>query len=285
MATMGQDTQSTLGRGSAAVHKRRCARGYLRAGMAVCLAVFAGTETSALDHPCFSGNGIGTPIEPASASPVTEFTSPEGIAFVPVDLERQAQAGDDLAADAAFLAYPAGPANRWNQVPAWITVSKSSGSPRLLQEELLSKGLALLAPREATPACLERLLAAEAAARRKRRGVWSDDMPLSTRVPDRFRKLQAQYVVAEGRIVSLGKTDTTRYLNFGWYWKEDLTAVIPATHEAAFNEFLASKGLTLALLAGHAVRIRGYVDWKDGPLFRLTHPGQLQVLDGKEQSK
>ena len=64
------------------------------------------------------------------------------------------------------------------------------------------------------------------------------------------------------------------FLNFGRYYKEDFTAVIDAR---ALRLFAEAKLDPLAL--GEAlVRVRGWIELKDGPRVTITHPEQIEVL-------
>ncbi|WP_417687406.1 hypothetical protein [Roseibium sp.] len=182
----------------------------------------------------------------------------------------------------SLRAYPAGPANRWNLVPAWIVFADDTGtSMTLLQADLLAKGMAVADPTLANAPCAEVLLAAEQSARDGRLGQWEAQKVYSTRAPKMLIEKAGTHVLIEGRIVSLGKTARTRYLNFGHHWKSDLTAILSIGDEPAFVPALEKKGVSMDDLAGRAVRIRGYVEVRDGPLIRLSHPGQLEILDGR----
>ncbi|MFC6654282.1 hypothetical protein ACFQEX_01415 [Roseibium salinum] len=135
-------------------------------------------------------------------------------------------ARDDTAGAAAprLEAVPAGEENRWGLRPAWIVVDGGKGK-QLLQAVRLLRGEALFAPDRAEGACAEILRQAEAEARSKSAGLWGDKnaAPIySTARPEPLKKMTGYYVIAAGRIVSLGKTERTRYLNFGNYWKQTL---------------------------------------------------------------
>ena len=64
------------------------------------------------------------------------------------------------------------------------------------------------------------------------------------------------------------------YLNFGRHYKEDFTAVI----EAKALKLFANEALDPLKLADALVRVRGWVDLKDGPRIEITHPEQIEVL-------
>ena len=64
------------------------------------------------------------------------------------------------------------------------------------------------------------------------------------------------------------------FLNFGRFWKEDFTAVI----EGPALRLFEAGGQDPMVLEGALVRIRGWVDDRDGPRIEITHPEQIEVL-------
>lgn len=177
-----------------------------------------------------------------------------------------------------FEAYSAGPANRWDLVPAWI-IRRDEHVPQVLQERLVESGEAIVAPDLADSDCLSVLKRAESRARRAGRGVWRHTQVFSTRDSVGLLNEVGHYIIAEGRIVSLGKTQRTRYLNFGYRWKSDFTVTLKVAEEAAFETMLAEQGHGLDGLEGTVVRVRGVVQQWDGPHIELVHPGQLDVIE------
>ena len=217
------------------------------------------------------------------------FVSVSGEAFFAGDLHvlqgggviSVGTAAGGMRSETAYEAVPLGQENRWGQVPAWI-LAGTGAARKLLQEQQLEEGLALFAPVHAAGACANVLRQAEALARQARSGSWSKAEPrliLPANMPERFAGMDGQYVIARGRVVSLGKTRSTRYLNFGNYWKTDFTVTLNSADEEAFNLALGRSGRTLDTLAGELVELRGFVQDRDGPLMALRHPEQLVVLD------
>ncbi|MBD8892215.1 hypothetical protein [Roseibium litorale] len=184
-------------------------------------------------------------------------------------------------------AWAAGKPNRWGLVPAWIVAAPqgTAGDTALQQIRLIDRGLAMAAPHFSSMACSKALIEAEHSARFAKRGRWQHEDALSTMNLNALTGAAGTYVLAEGRIVSLGKSAHTRYLNFGRNWKTDFTATLSTSQDKSFSDALAAAGMSLEDLAGHAVQIRGVVDLNDGPHIHMTHPGQLIILDGNEDRK
>jgi len=174
---------------------------------------------------------------------------------------------------------PAAPNNRWGEIPIWALRDPSARSPVLEQAKRLEEGRAIFAPKHATSDCARLLYKAEANARSANRGLWKETPIYSSAQPDILVGKAGQYVIARGRILSLGKTGRTRYLNFGRSWKHDVTATISTKRDVIFSQYLEKQGLDWPDLEGRVVEVRGYVSNDDGPHFELTHPGQLVVLD------
>lgn len=167
-----------------------------------------------------------------------------------------------------------GDPNRWQIAPAWITEAPSG----TLQELLLKEGLALADPVRAEAGCADILRHWETNGRKARHGLWEEEFPLAARLPDPILAHVSRYVVVEGTLLSLGKTDRTSYLNFGANWDMDFTATISAKNRPGFEETLArlerlTKGSTKPV-----VRLRGTVEVWDGPTIRLSHPGQVEIV-------
>lgn len=124
--------------------------------------------------------------------------------------------------------------------------------------------------------CLEPLFAAEAKARADRLGIWGNPY-YSVRAADRPGELLdrvGHYELVEGRVLLADRSGSRIFLNFGRFWKEDFTAVI----EAPALRLFETAGLDPLVLEGALVRIRGWVDDRDGPRIEITHPEQIEVL-------
>lgn len=152
-----------------------------------------------------------------------------------------------------------------------------ASAPQLwVQKQLLADGLARVYSFPDNRACLAELLAAESMARTIKLGIWTDPY-YTVRRADRPAAIVAragQYELVEGRVLLAEKSGGRVFLNFGRLWKEDFTAVIDGQAQRLF----ARSGLDPLVLEGALVRIRGWVDDRDGPRIEVTHPEQIEVL-------
>lgn len=172
------------------------------------------------------------------------------------------------------LAYGGAREDRHGRVLAHMFIV---GEPEVwAQQAMVEKGLARVYSFPDNRKCLSELMQAEARARVEKLGIWRDPY-YSIRAADRPDALAARfghYELVEGRVLTAEKAGSRVYLNFGRHWKEDFTASIDS---AALRMFVQQGADPLAL-AGALVRVRGWVDDRDGPRIEVSHPEQIEVL-------
>ena len=173
------------------------------------------------------------------------------------------------------LGYGGEEVDRYERVLAHVFVDGPDGEI-WAQQYMVSQGLARVYSFPDNRKCLDLLFAAEGRARLAGLGIWADPY-YSTRAADRPADLldrQGHYELVEGRVLLADQSGGRVYLNFGRFWKEDFTAVI----EASALKLFAADGIDPSALEGALVRIRGWVDDRDGPRIEITHPEQIEVL-------
>lgn len=146
-----------------------------------------------------------------------------------------------------------------------------------VQEALVAEGLARVAALPDLGACLRPLLTAEAQARTDRRGLWRS---LTYQVrdahdPKRLGHLRHSYQLVEGTVHGIGEGRKLVYVNFAEDWRSDFTVTITRKRLPA----LEAAGLDLASLPGKRIRVRGWVEWWNGPMIAISHPEEIEVLD------
>src|SRR5687768_7326290 len=158
--------------------------------------------------------------------------------------------------------------DRYGRLPALIFAMDA----RPLQEVLAQEGLVIAyAGGDALP-CFADILAAEDEARRSRRGFWAG-IRLPRARPDALAPLIGRFAIFEGSVISVGNRSSRTYLNFGGFWKEDVTVEVAARDREKFG---GEAGL--AALAGKRVRLRGFLEEKRGPMMAMRSPNQLEIL-------
>ena len=148
--------------------------------------------------------------------------------------------------------------------------------PVWVQQKMLEQGMARVYSFPDNRACLPDLFAAEGRARVGGLGIWSDSYYRVRRAdrPADLAQLLGHYELVEGRVFQAEKLGGQVFLNFGRYFKEDFTAVIDARALRLF----ADLGADPLKLGGALVRVRGWIDERDGPRLAITHPEQIEVL-------
>jgi micrococcal nuclease len=145
-----------------------------------------------------------------------------------------------------------------------------------LQKAMVADGYARAYSFPDSRDCAAELVQAEAKARAGRLGIWAEPF-YAIRNAARPADILARagfFELVEGRVLKADMVGTTAYLNFGRYWKEDFTVTIDKTALALF----AADGHDPLKLEGALVRVRGWIEERDGPRLGVTHPEQIEVL-------
>lgn len=158
-----------------------------------------------------------------------------------------------------------------------VAFAYAGDDPETLQYRLIANGAARVAAHVGDQACAAALLTAEARARGEGRGIWADPSfaPLAADDLARLQALVGRFVLVEGQILSVRRSGTTIYLNFGDRWARDFSVLIPSRGE---RNFIAA-GLALATLKNRRVRVRGWLDLRAGPLIEVDSPEQVEMID------
>lgn len=161
-------------------------------------------------------------------------------------------------------------ADRWGRVLADV----STGQSGWLQGVMLRRGLARVSPcPKGDAGRLKLLRAAEADARRSKRGLWRIGT-YQVRVASKPVKARG-FVLIQGVPLSHGGGGTARYLNFAEDWRKDFT--LRATRKT--ERLLARAGLGFDTLLERKLLVRGWLVWKNGPMLDITCSQQIEALD------
>ena len=145
-----------------------------------------------------------------------------------------------------------------------------------LQGELVGKGLARVYSFPDNHACVSELLAREADARTKGEGVWGSwaYRVLAADNVERLGRLTRSYQLVEGVVAQVGESSGRIYLNFDKDWRKDFTVLIERKDGDAFK----AAGIDPKALAGKKLRVRGWIEWRNGPMIHVTHVEQIELL-------
>lgn len=149
------------------------------------------------------------------------------------------------------------------------------GAPGLwVQGEMLRLGMARVYSFPDNRALVAEMLALEREARAAERGIWA--LPyyaVRGTDPGLLAPYRGTFQVIEGRVADAADVKGTVYLNFGADWKTDFTVAIDRRNRDTFDGAFDPTGLS-----GAAVRVRGWLKSRNGPMIEATHPEQIEIL-------
>jgi endonuclease YncB( thermonuclease family) len=162
--------------------------------------------------------------------------------------------------------------DRYGRQPAFVFVD---GSDISVQAALLGQGVALVAATVGDKACAGALMAAEAAARDGKKGIWADLNVIKN--PESAGDILAgigRFMLVEGTVLSVRQAGATTYLNFGRNWTRDFAVTIPKRATPVFE----AAGIMLKSLENRKIRVRGWIEARGGPRIEALRVGQIEVL-------
>jgi len=144
---------------------------------------------------------------------------------------------------------------------------------RWVQRELLRRGLARVHGSADARIGLAELLAAEAGARKARRGIWRRPF-FAVRTPDEAARDAGSYQIVEGIVAETAFAGGSVHVNFGPDWRTAFSLRIGG--EAL--KLCRAAGLDPLQFAGARVRVRGFIDGTRRPTIEVTFPEQIERL-------
>jgi micrococcal nuclease len=144
-----------------------------------------------------------------------------------------------------------------------------------LQRELLARGLARVHTWPDNRAEARQLLAAEAAARGARRGLWaSAAYGVRAADPNQLIRFDKSFQVVEGVVREAAERRGRVYLNFGDNYRTDFTVSV----DPAATRLWPGGAAGVQSLQGKRIRVRGWLSDYNGPSIRASHPEQIEVI-------
>lgn len=175
-----------------------------------------------------------------------------------------------------FLGFGGRREDRHGRLLAHLFIEES-GHP-WVQARLLSEGLARVYGFADNRALLDEMLVFERGARQAGRGIWSEPfyrLLEARELEERPDDFLGRFEIVEGRILRVARVRGRTYLNFGTDWRQDFTATL----DEAARRLFEREGLDVGALEGRRVRVRGWLNSLNGPMLKITHPEQIEVLE------
>ena len=157
---------------------------------------------------------------------------------------------------------PGDAADRYGRLPAQVQ-----------RDDVLAEGLARVHPTPQGRRRAAEMLAIEREARANRRGLWQL-APMQIRTADDAHRAPAGLQLVEGRVLDAERRGDWWYLNFGEDWRRDFTVTIGKPALPAF----ARAGTEPYALKGQTIRVRGVLQWLNGPMIEVLVPEQIELI-------
>jgi len=153
------------------------------------------------------------------------------------------------------------------------TIAQVFADGTWVQAALLQAGEVRVAPDLASAPCAKALLAAEVEARERRSGLWRGGFRVQD--PDSIRNRVGSFQIVEGAVVTATVTRGHAFINFGADYRTDFTVTIEPEDMRTFRQVK----FDVAALTGKRIRVRGWVEFYNGPEITLTTPAAIEVLE------
>jgi len=205
-----------------------------------------------------------------------------GIEAPAAPTDAPALAGASAAAKAALerillgqtveLRAPEHVADRYGRTIAFVV---RVGAADTVAGELLALGHARVAAQVGDVGCAAALWSRERVARTAKLGLWGEPYyeVIEARNGSRLLAARGHFTLVEGKVLSVRESGGTIYLNFGRRWSEALTVTISKRQERIFS----GAGVPPKQLENRAIRVRGWIEERNGPRIEANRPEQIEV--------
>ncbi|WP_072396075.1 thermonuclease family protein [Hyphomicrobium sp. CS1GBMeth3] len=194
--------------------------------------------------------------------------------------EQASRALSALVTDRAVtLRYEGRRRDRYGRVLAQVYAGSASDGV-WVQKRLISDGFARAYSLPGNAGCIAALMSAEQTARTAGAGLW-DVSSYRARAADdvsQLLSLTGRFALVEGRVADVTRAQRVTYLNFGADWRSDFTASLAN----ADVDRSAGGAEALGKLEGKRVRVRGWIERRNGPMIVLGSPDEIEVLEDSE---
>jgi endonuclease YncB( thermonuclease family) len=179
----------------------------------------------------------------------------------------------DLVDDGALTFAATEAPDRYGRIIAQVWLENGTW----LNGALARQGLARVETTADQRRCAAEALRLEADARAARRGMWRLSA-YEVRDAMEAGAFTNDFQILEGRIAETAEVRGRIFLNFGTDWRTDFTVTIAPGDARKFAE----AGRDPLSWAGRAIRVRGWLEWYNGPMIEASHPEQIELLDSSE---
>lgn len=177
------------------------------------------------------------------------------------------------------LSFEGLPLDRYRRLIAHVHVERNhhharSQEPGIwLQRAMLARGMARVHSLADNRSRVAEMLAAEGDARAAARGIWAHPFYRIRTATEAGADIDT-FQIVEGVVRDRARVRDRVYLNFGRDWRTDFTVAIDTRLLPVFEE----SGLDPMALKGRRIRVRGWIESRNGPLIEATHPEQIEIL-------
>ncbi len=151
-----------------------------------------------------------------------------------------------------------------------------------MQQTLVRDGLAMAQSFPDNRDCIRRLQKAEREARRKGAGFWDQGVFRVRDAADTqsLDGLVYSFQIVEGQVRDVAENRGRIYINFGDDWRTDFTATVAPSDRDSFK----GSGIELSDVDGQKIRVRGWLERRNGPMIDVTHPEQIELVGGGDSA-
>jgi endonuclease YncB( thermonuclease family) len=174
--------------------------------------------------------------------------------------------------------------DRYGRMLAHVYVVRG-GSGHSVAHEMLARGFARFSAQIGNQTgknagdrpCAAELLGRERSAREAKLGLWREPYYgiVGAESGAELVAERGHFTVVEGRVLSVRESGGTIYVNFGRQWSQALTVTILKRNERNFT----AAGLELKRLENRRVRVRGWVEERNGPRIDAARPEQIEIAE------
>lgn len=171
------------------------------------------------------------------------------------------------------LGYGGARRDRYKRELAHLFVDDENGNSIWVQADLLRAGMARVYTFADNRALAARMYVLEDDARKAGHGIWAHPF-YAVLDPASAAVQTGDFALVTGRVL---RTDTVRgriYLNFGEDYRTDFTISVSGRDWRRFDTL----GISPQDYAGRRIRVRGWLQSRNGPMIEATHPEQIELL-------